>query len=164
MVLPAPISPEGPRVDPYGRLLPLTTLLAESEGADYREHGDSRGKVRMWHLGRHIGVFQSMGAIGGPHAERVIEFFQDTIERHPRPWYAFGNWSELDAYTSAVRTSMTRWQQDAAYDGLFVSHRSRLVTMGVNIANAVLPQAIRMVDTEEALDDLLVDVRRRVGV
>lgn len=159
---------------PPGRPLPAssamsrtrsnTTLLAEREGRDYAEFEDSHGKVRIWHLGNRIGIFESSGGIKGDHSRFVVDYFRRHIEPHPRPWFAFGNWSHLLAYTPEVRISLTEWQIQQRYDELHVSHDSRMLAMGISVANAALPTTIQVHPTEEHLDDVLVALRRRIGV
>lgn len=143
---------------------PYTTLLAEHEGLDYAEHSDGRGKVRIWHLGHRISVFESSGGLQGEHSRFIIDWHQKHIETRPRPWFAFGNWSHLVAYTPEVRKSLTDWQLGAKYDELHVSHDSRMLAMSISVANAVLPTTIEVHPTEEKLDDVLVALRKRIGV
>jgi hypothetical protein len=143
---------------------PFRTLLAEHQGQDYTEHDDGRGKVRMWHLGHHIGVFESSGNICEAHTDLVVAFHKQHIEAFPRPWYTFGNWSALLGYTPGVRRTLTEWQRDAKYDGLHVAHDSKLLAMSINVANSVLENTVAVVATEELLDDVLLKVRARIGV
>ncbi len=141
-----------------------TTLLAENEGLDYDEHADAHGMVRIWHVGHRIGVFESSGGIKGDHSRFIVDYFERHIEPHPRPWFAFGNWSHLLAYTPDVRKSLTDWQIARRYDELHVSHDSRMLAMGISVANAVLPTTIQVHSTEEKLDDVFVALRKRIGV
>ena len=143
---------------------PFRTLLAEHQGRDYDELDDGRGKVRMWHLGHHIGVFESSGNICEAHSDFIIAYHQKHIEAFPRPWYTFGNWMTLLGYTPEVRRTLTEWQREAKYDGLHVAHNSRLLAMSIGVANAVLENTVEVVVEEELLDDVLVAVRKRIGV
>ncbi|MCA9535914.1 MAG: hypothetical protein KC593_19645 [Myxococcales bacterium] len=143
---------------------PFRTLLAEHQGQDYAEHDDGRGKVRLWHLGHRIGIFESSGNIGEDHSNFIIAFHRKHIEPHPRPWYTFGNWMTLEGYSPEVRRGLTEWQRVMKYDGLHVAHNSRLLAMSINIANAVLENTVEVVTNEEELDDVLVAVRKRIGV
>lgn len=143
---------------------PFRTLLAEHQGRDYAELDDGRGKVRLWHLGHRIGIFESSGSLSEPHSEFVVAFHKRHIEAFPRPWFTFGNWMTLLAYTPEVRRVLTEWQQRARYDEAYVAHNSRLLAMSVNVANGMLDNIIHVVSDEEALDDKLVALRKRVGV
>ena len=143
---------------------PFRTLLAEHQGRDYGELDDGRGKVRIWHLGHRIAVFESSGSICEAHSDFIIAFHKKHIEGHPRPWFTFGNWMTLLAYTPDVRRVLTEWQQRARYDETYVAHNSRLLAMSVNVANGMLDNIIHVVSDEEALDDKLVALRKRVGV
>lgn len=140
------------------------TLLAEHQGRDYVELDDGRGKVRLWHLGHHIGIFESSGSICEAHSDFIVAFHKKYIEAHPRPWYTFGNWTDLQAYTPDVRRGLTEWQRTMKHDGLHVAHNSRLLAMSINLANAVLEKTVEVVPTDELLDDVLVVVRKRIGV
>lgn len=140
------------------------TLLAEHQGRDYAELDDGRGKVRLWHLGHHIGIFESSGSICEAHSDFIIAFHKKQIEAYPRPWYTFGNWTELLAYTPEVRRALTDWQVAQKYDGLHVAHNSRLLAMSISLANAVLEKTVEVVPKEEQLDDVLIAVRKRIGV
>ena len=85
---------------------PFRTLLAEHQGRDYGELDDGRGKVRIWHLGHRIAVFESSGSICEAHSDFIIAFHKKHIEGHPRPWFTFGNWMTLLAYTPEVREQL----------------------------------------------------------
>ena len=143
---------------------PFRTLLAEHQGKDYAEYEDGRGKVRLWHLGHQIGIFESSGNICEAHSDFIVAFHKRHIEAYPPPWYTFGNWTSLLGYSPDVRRNMTEWQRLMKYDGLHVAHNSRLLAMSINIANAVLENTVEVVTEEEQLDDVLVDVRARIGV
>lgn len=143
---------------------PFRTLLAEHQGRDYDELDDGRGKVRMWHLGHHIGIFESSGNLGDAHSDFIIAYHKKHIEAFPRPWYTFGNWMTLLGYTPEVRRTLTEWQRETKYDGLHVAHNSRLLAMSINVANAVLENTVEVVNNEELLDDVLLVVRKRIGV
>lgn len=140
---------------------PFRTLLGENVGKDYAEFSDGRGKVRLWHLGHRVGVFESSGGINHEHAKFIIEWHGKHIEKFPRPWYTFGNWTNLLSYTPDTRKMLTDWQVKMAYDELHVAHDSRLLAMGIGVANAVLKNVVVVVPTEEQLDDVLLVVRKR---
>lgn len=141
-----------------------TTLLGEHVGREYAELSEGLGKVRLWRLGHHIGVFECTGVTNKAHASFIIEYHRRCIEAFKRPFYSFGNWSSLKSYTPDVRHMLTDWQLEMAYDELHVSHNSQLLAMSIAVANAVLPTTIRVHATEELLDDALLVVRRRHGV
>lgn len=143
---------------------PFRTLLAENVGRGYQEYGDDRGKVRAWHLANRIGIFESSGAINDKHAQFIIAFHAKNIETFERPWYAFGNWMDLLGYTPDTRRMLTQWQVDQSYDELYVAHNSKLVAMSINIANTLLRNTVTVVNNEEALDDILIEVRARHGI
>lgn len=142
----------------------VTTLLAENEGRDYAEHSDGRGKVRIWHLANRIGIFESSGGLDANHSVFIVDYFRRFIEPHPRPWFAFGNWSHLSAYTPDVRKGLTDWQIAKRYDELHVSHDSKMLSMSIAVANSVLPTTVQVHPTEEALDDVLIRLRQRQGI
>lgn len=141
-----------------------TTLLAEHEGRDYAEIDDGRGKIRFWHLANRICIFESSGNLQGDHVRFLIGKATTHIEAFPRPWLAFGNWSHLLAYTPEVRKLLTDWQVAKRYEELYVSHNSKMVAMSISVANSVLPTTIQVLPTEEHLDDVLIAVRKRLGI
>jgi len=143
---------------------PFRTLLAEHQGRDYDELDDGRGKVRLWHLGHRIAVFESSGSLCEVHSDFIVAFHKKHIEAFPRPWYTFGNWMTLLAYTPEVRRNLTEWQRLKRYDETYVAHNSRLLAMSVTLANGVLENTIHVMSDEEALDDKLIAVRKRAGV
>lgn len=149
---------------PQAAKRPFRTLLAEHQGQDYAELDDGRGKVRLWHLSHHIAVFESSGNLSVEHSDFIIAFHKKHIEPFPRPWYTFGNWMALMGYAPDVRRGLTEWQREAKYDGLHVAHNSRLLAMSINVANAVLENTVEVVPEEELLDDVLLEVRKRIGV
>lgn len=141
-----------------------STLLAENVGRDYAEFTDGLGKVRLWHLGHRIGIFESTGGLTGEHGAFIVDYHKRMIETHERPYYAFGNWSGLRAYNSDTRKILTEWQLAQHYDELHVSHSSSLLAMGISMANAALRSTIQVHATEELLDDQLARVRRLHGL
>lgn len=143
---------------------PFRTLLGENVGKDYAEYVEGHGKVRLWHLGNRIAVFESTGGLTGEHAKFIIDWHGRFIEKSPRPWYTFGNWMGLLSYTPDTRKLLTDWQVKTAYDELYVAHDSRLLAMGIGVANAVLRNVVVVVPTEEQLDDILVTIRKRHGL
>lgn len=152
------------RTDHHGRTLPITTLLAENVGADYEQYQEGRGIVRAWHVGHHVGIFESSGHLQESHGEFIVDYFHRQMETRPRPWTLFGNWMTLEAYTPKVRSILTDWQKATAYEELYVAHNSKLIAMAINLANSALPNTIKVVNDEERLDDLMLDARRRIGV
>lgn len=155
---PPPSSPR-PSAPPSAR--PFRTLLSEHQGRDYDELDDGRGKVRIWHLQNRFCVFESSGSLHEQHAEFIVAYHARHIEAHPRPWFAFGNWMALKAYTPEVRRALTDWQVMQRYDGLYVAQDSRLLAMGLSVANGVLENTVKIVPNEEALDDILIEVRKQ---
>ena len=153
-----------PSERPEGPSRPFRTLLAEHQGRDYGELDDGRGKVRLWHFGHRIAVLESSGSISEPHADFVVAFGKKHIEAFPRPWVVFGNWMTLLAYTPEVRRNLTEWQRQMRYDETYVAHNSRLLAMSVSLANGVLENTIHVLTDEEALDDVLISVRKRMSV
>ena len=143
---------------------PFRTLLGENEGSDYAEYVGKHGKVRAWHFGHQIGVFESSGSIEAAHVEFVVEYFKVHIERHPRPWHAFGNWMHLDTYTPDVRKVLTDWQVAQGYEELHVAADSVLLAMSINLANSLLKNTVQVVTSEERLDDIFVLARHRCSV
>lgn len=142
----------------------VTTLLGENTGQDYEEFSDGLGKVRLWHFGHRISVFESSGGLVAAHASFIIDYHKRHIETHPRPYYVFGNWSMLRAYNHDVRRMLTEWQVQATYEELHVAHNSHLLAMSISMANSVLKSTVQVVPTEEALDDVFLAVRKRCGL
>jgi hypothetical protein len=140
-----------------------TTLLGENVGRDYAEHVERHGKVRFWRLGKHIAVFESSGNLNVEHAKFIIEQHKKHIESGPRPYYTFGNWSNLKGYSPEVRHLLTQWQVDVPYDEVHVAHNSQMLAMSISLANAVMSNTIKVHATEELLDDALLTIRKRHG-
>ena len=86
------------------------------------------------------------------------------VEPLGRPFCTFGNWSELVAYTPDVRKMLTDWQLETPYDEVHVSHDSRLLAMGISMANAVLARKVQVHATAELLDDVFLAIKKRLGV
>lgn len=143
---------------------PFRTLLGENEGSDYTEHSGKHGTVRAWHFGHQIGVFESTGSIEAAHAQFVVAYFGAHLEHSPRPWHAFGNWMRLDAYTPDVRKILTDWQVTQGYEELHVAADSSLLALSINLANSLLKNTIRVVTSEEVLDDIFLKVRQRCSL
>lgn len=138
-----------------------STLLGENLGLAHDEYADAHGKVRIWHLPWHAAVFESSGGIEATHAKFIVAYHRKYIEPFGRPYYTFGNWSNLVAYTPDVRKILTDWQTATPYDEVHVSHDSRLLSMGIAMANVVLPQKVQVHATPERLDTAFLAIQRR---
>lgn len=135
--------------------------LGEDEGQDYAEYDDGVGKVRLWHIGGRIGIFESSGGINEEHARFIVDFHRRAIETNVRPFYAFGNWLDLRAYTAETRKTLTAWQREMAYEELHVAQNSKLLAMSVSMANAVLKTQVESHSSLLRLERALESVRRR---
>lgn len=131
--------------------------LREELALDLREHRGARGTARLWTLAPNLYVTQVTGAMDGGHADLFEQYGQERIDRAAGPLVVFHDWLDMIGYTSECRTRLTRWSLDrrSAYADVHLAVRSKLVSMGVEVANLALGGLIRTHGSRASLEAAL---------
>lgn len=104
------------------------------------------GVARVWALSDTIYVSCITGYVADEHAEFFARFGDDRLRRTHGKLSLFHNWMGMTGYDSRCRQRMTKWSLDrlARFDEVHIAQRSRLVAMGIQVANIALGGKIRM--------------------
>lgn len=119
--------------------------LLEERGADFHEHVSTRGVSRFWTLAPNVYVTCVRGHMDASHAVAFEVYSAERIRRSPDGLYVFHDWVEMTGYDSLCRKRMTEWSAARVHHYLEVhlAVRSKLVAMGVQVANIALRGMMR---------------------
>lgn len=130
----------------------LATLVAP---ADALRVTSPRGELAYWQLTPRVIVTEVRGFMTHDMARAIIEHASPLFEREPRV-HGFHNWLAMVNYESACRVDLTAWvlrNRDKAF--LHIGVTSRMVAMGVAVANMALGNIISVYPSEPALTEAL---------
>ncbi|HEY6878635.1 MAG TPA: hypothetical protein VI299_11485 [Polyangiales bacterium] len=115
--------------------------LLQEQGRDFREVLTERGCARLWVLAPDVYVTFATGYMEEPHAVLFESFGADRIKKASGgKLTVFHDWLDMTGYDSRCRARLTSWSianldhYDAAHFGV----RSKIVAMGVQVANMAL--------------------------
>ncbi len=119
-------------------------LLAE-QGKDVRSVETPRGKTLVYTLAPCVYVTVVSGHLEEAGAELIVQYGTGRVRAAPGKLHVFHDWIEMTGYESGCRHRLTTWT--AAYrDSVADAHlalRSKLVAMGVQVANLALGGMIK---------------------
>ncbi|HVU02131.1 MAG TPA: hypothetical protein VHE30_10275 [Polyangiaceae bacterium] len=120
------------------------TLFRE-RGTDFEEHRTKRGTARMWTLSPAVYVTQVEGHMDESHAALFERYGAAKIADSPGGLCVFHDWIEMTGYDSPCRKRMTEWSvaRLGAYREVHIAVRSKLVAMGIQVANIALRGLMR---------------------
>ncbi|MBM4362560.1 MAG: hypothetical protein FJ104_07755 [Deltaproteobacteria bacterium] len=139
--------------------------LREEFALDLREHRNPRGTARLWTLTPTLYVTHVTGAMDGTHADLFERYGQERIDGATGPLVVFHDWLDMTGYTSECRTRLTRWSlaRRNVYADVHLAVRSKLVAMGVEVANLALGGLIRTHGSRASLEAALALALRPPG-
>ncbi len=140
-------------------------VLRREDGTDFRECNSSSGKIRVWTLARNLYVTQGEGHMQDDHAAFLEEYGEERLRRAGGKIYIFHDWMEMTGYDSKTRYKMTTWSAEhrASFEEVHLAVRSRIVAMGVQVANIALGGFMRAHTGIATLELELARVLRLVG-
>lgn len=111
-----------------------------SRAFDVREVSTDRGRARLWSIDANIYVTEVSGHMTPDHARLFIQYADMKIAQSPSGWSVFHDWLDMTGYDSICRKELTSWSVSHldAYTDVHVALRSKLVGMGVQVANIAL--------------------------
>jgi hypothetical protein len=94
----------------------------------------------VWSLGPHIYVTEFSGHLQDAHVDLLIGYSKHLIAGRRLLIDVFHEWTGMTGYDSSCRQRITRWALDnkGAFGEVHVAVTSKLVAMGVQVANLVL--------------------------
>ena len=119
-----------------------------------------RGSILYWELGRGLYMTEVHGFMTHPMSQLLI--------RQADPLYAYGgkvlgfhNWFDMENYESVCRVELTSWVlRHRAHSSLHIGLRSRMVAMGVSVANLALGSLILVHNEPRMLEEAVSDALR----
>jgi hypothetical protein len=130
------------------------TTLGFERGSDKRSLQGERGRICVWRLSEHIYVSHVEGHLDREMAQLIIDLATPMYEAGVVS--GFHDWLDMTGYDSASRIDLTNWVlKNRAKSRLFISMRSKLVAMGVSVANLALGNMIETFSNSEQLEAAL---------
>lgn len=120
--------------------------LYEELGVDAKHLDTDDGSTRAWRLADTIYVTRHVGTMTCDHAEVIITYAELMMSRRAGKLDVFHDWLDMTGYTSDCRKRLTEWSiaHLDVYGQIHIALRSKLVAMGVQVANIALGGAINV--------------------
>jgi hypothetical protein len=110
-----------------------------------------RGSIAYWELSPQIYLTEVRGYMTRDMARLIIERAEPLYARVAR-LHGFHNWLDMDNYESSCRVELTSWVlRHRSKTALHIGLRSRMVAMGVTVANLALGSLIQVHNDEQSL-------------
>lgn len=141
-------------------------VLRREQGTDFAEQVTSSGVVRAWVLTRNVYVTQAAGHMDDDHCAFLETFGEGQIRRAGgSKHYIFHDWMELTGYESRTRLRLTTWSaaRRHTFEEVHLAIKSRIVAMGVQVANIALGGFMRAHTGVSSLEVELARVMRLVS-
>jgi hypothetical protein len=111
-----------------------------------------RGTLIFWQLAPHIYATEVRGFMTQEMSNLIIER-ADPLYVPGKKLHGFHNWLEMTNYDSACRVELTAWvMRHRAQSALHIGLRSRMVAMGVAVANLALGSLIQIYASEDEME------------
>ncbi len=130
------------------------TTLFEDLATDAQELTTDRGTARLWALTPTVYVTSVVGHMEVAHGDLFVRFAEKRIREANGKVNVFHDWIEMTGYESRSRQRLTAWSLANldAYSEVHLALRSKLVAMGVQVANIALGGKIRVCTTRVRLE------------
>jgi hypothetical protein len=139
--------------------------LRRGEGTEFAEHTNASGTLRAWALAKNVFVTQGEGHMQDDHCAFIEVYGEQRIRRAGGKLYVFHDWLDMTGYDSKTRVRLTLWSvaHRNAYEEVHLAVRSRIVAMGVQVANVPLGGFMRAHTGLASLEVELARVMSLVG-
>jgi hypothetical protein len=112
----------------------------------------SRGTLTFWQLAPHIYATEVRGFMTQEMSNLIIER-AEPLYVPGKKLHGFHNWLEMTNYDSACRVELTAWvMRHRAQSALHIGLRSRMVAMGVAVANLALGSLIQIYASADEME------------
>ena len=120
-------------------------VLRREVGTEFAECSTATGTLRAWVLARDVYATQGEGHMTDEHYEFVRAYGEERIRSAGGKLYCFHDWLEMTGYDSSSRVKLTTWSiaHRHAFQEVHLAVRSRVVVLGVQVANIAIGGLIR---------------------
>ena len=120
-------------------------VLLRERGTHFEEHTTQTGALRAWVLTPNVFVTQGEGHMTDEHCSFIVGYGEERIRQHDGKLYVFHDWLEMTGYDSRTRMRLTAWSvaHRQAYQEVHLAVRSRIIAMGVQVANVAVGGIMR---------------------
>jgi len=130
------------------------TLLRFERGQDVRSHDTDRGSIWVWRLSPSVYVSSVRGHMDRGMAQLIIDVAEPLYKNGPVS--GFHDWFGMIGYDTSSRVDLTSWvMRHREATRLFIGLRSKLVAMGVSVANLALGDVIKTCSSTSSLENAL---------
>lgn len=122
---------------------------------DLKEQRTARGTARLWAISPTVYVTSVSGHLEEAHADLFEAYGAERIRQaEGRSLFVFHDWLEMTGYESECRKRLTSWSvaRRKSYAEVHLATKSKLVVMGVGVANIALGGLIRTHPTRDLLE------------
>jgi len=140
-------------------------VLLRERGTQFAERSTASGTLRAWALAPNVFATQGHGHMTDEHCAFIEDYGEARIREHDGKLYVFHDWMELTGYDTKTRLRLTAWAvaHRNAYEEVHIAARSRIIAMGVQVANIALGGFMRAHNGIAALEVELARVLRITG-
>jgi hypothetical protein len=134
-------------------------------GTHFAERSTASGALRAWVLAPNVFASQGQGHMTDDHCAFIEDYAEARIRDYSGKLYVFHDWMDLTGYDTKTRIRLTAWSvaHRHAYEEVHLAVRSRIIAMGVQVANVALGGFMRSYTGIAALEVELARVLRIVG-
>ena len=139
-------------------------MFAE-RGFDRRSVETERGRVQLYALTPTVQVVVVSGHMDPGMAEAIVTFSTDRMSRTPTKQHVFYDWLDMTSYDSACRSRLTTFSKEHLdrVAEVHIAQSSKLVAMGVQVANIALGSKIETHADRASLERALARVYSEPG-
>ena len=134
------------------------TSLRFREGRDALNVSNSRGDIWVWRLSPLVYASRVTGYLDPSMAKLIIDVANPLYDNGVVS--GFHDWFEMTAYHSQARIDLTNWVLSHRRSKLFIGVKSKIVAMGVSVANLALGSAIQIYSSPAPLEAALTEALR----
>ncbi len=117
--------------------------LRASHARDVQRLQGARGQISVWQVAHGVYASEVTGHLDLKMAQLIIEFAEPLYALGPVA--GFHDWLQMTGYESRSRIALTQWVlSHREQSRLFIGVRSKLVAMGVTVANLALGNLIEV--------------------
>jgi hypothetical protein len=140
-----------------------TTRLELTPGSDLRTLTTSRGSIEVWQPAAGVVCSRCRGHAPVGFSETLTHRLDALIKLGMHP-VVFDDWEELASYDPLTRVHVTAWTAANAdkLSGIHVLLKSKLVAMGVTVANVTLRGSVKAYTSRAEFEAALADTVARV--
>jgi len=135
--------------------------LVEERAIDFREASDGRGTLRTYRISSTVYVTRATGHMRGVHGDLFLAYAERMIGGTAAKVFVFHDWLDMTGYEASTRHRITAWatRHIDRFAAIHVALRSKLVAMGVHVANLALGGVVQVHGDLASLEEALRRVR-----